>query len=405
MTRKSALLYLHAAHFLDHFFLLIFPTAVIAIERDWELTYGDALMLATPMYVAFALATLPAGWLGDHLRKKWLISAFFFGCGGASILIGIASDSNGLMVGLALVGLFAAIYHPVGLAMVTELAERRGRALAVNGVFGNMGLAGAALVTGFLAEHLGWRSAFVIPGLVSIMIGCLYVFQHSRKDIDLVATNLNRNEENPTTARATQIRVFAIVLVAALFGGMIFNTVTVSLPKLFDERLLESGVNLTEVGGYAALVFAVAAFAQLPVGDLLDRYGARSILIGLVAAEIGALILIANAQGIIVVPLAVVLVLVLFAGIPITSWLLGHYVDARWRARAFSVEYVLSLGMSAVVVPLIAFGHRIGYGFDVQYLILAASSGIVLVAAWFLPRWSRRSVKQRRQFGLVIAKD
>ena len=119
MTRKSGLMYLNIAHFFDHFFLLIFPTAVIAIESDWDLTYGEALALGTYMYVAFAVATLPAGWLGDHLSRSKLISGFFIGCGSASMLTGLASGPLGLAAGLALLGVFTAIYHPVGLAMVT----------------------------------------------------------------------------------------------------------------------------------------------------------------------------------------------------------------------------------------------------------------------------------------------
>jgi len=385
MTRKSGLMYLNVAHFFDHFFLLVFPIAVIAIESEWELSYGEALALGTSMYVAFAVATLPAGWLGDHLSREKLITGFFLGCGGASVFTGLASGSLGLAAGLAVLGILAAIYHPVGLAMVIELAERRGRALAINGVFGNMGLAGAALVTGLLTERFGWRSAFIVPGLISVAIGCIYAWQSARNKVEASATNASRNEHFIPNDRARQIRVFTIVLVAALFGGAVFNTVTISLPKLFDERLIYSGVNLSQIGGYAALVFAIAAFAQLPVGDLLDRFGARSILIGLLVPQICVLILIANTDGVIVVPVAMVLVLLLFAEIPITSWLLGHYVAPHWRSRAFSVEYVLSLGMGAVIIPLIAWGHRIGYGFDSQYLVLAVLAGMVLTAACFLP--------------------
>jgi len=393
MTRKSGLMYLNIAHFFDHFFLLIFPTAVLAIESDWELSYGEALALGTSMYVVFAVATLPVGWLGDHLSRQKLISGFFVGCGGASVLTGLASGPLGLAIGLGLLGMFTAVYHPVGLAMVTELAERRGRALAINGVFGNMGLAGAALVTGLLAESFGWRSAFVVPGLISIVIGCAHARQSARGLIDASSIIAIRNDRSIPTVRATQIRVFTVVLVAALFGGAVFNAITVSLPRLFDERLLYSGVNLSQVGSYAALVFAVAAFAQLPVGDLLDRFGARSILIGLLILQIGALLLITNTHGVMLIPIAMILVLLLFAEIPITSWLLGHYVPPHWRARAFSVEYVLSLGMGAAIVPLIAWGHGTGYGFDKQYLLLAVSAGIVLTAACFLPTWNHKTAR------------
>ena len=74
-----------------------------------------------------------------------------------------------------------------------------------------------------------------------------------------------------------------------------------------------------------------------------------------------------------------------FAQIPITSWLLGRYVRSSLRARAASVEHVLSLGMGAAVVPLIAGLHGAGLGFDFQYFGIAISAAVVLGAALFLP--------------------
>ena len=385
MTANTTLRFLNFGHFFDHFFLLIFPIAVIAIERDWQLDYGAALALGTPIYAAFAVGTLPAGWLGDRWRREWLIALLFLGGGLSCVLAAVSSGPASLMISLGAMGLFASIYHPVGLTMVTQMSSRPGRALAVNGIYGNLGLAGATLLTGLLAQNFGWRSAFLLPGLVSIAVGALYVA--------LIRTPAKLEKADPnaahhslaTSERAIQVRVFAVILMAALFGGAVFNGVSISLPKLFEERLADITSDLSAIGGYTALVFAVAAFAQLPVGDLLDRFGARPILATLLALQIGALAVVANTSGPLIVPAALVLVLLMFAEVPITGWLMGRYVPLQWRSRAFAIEYVLSLGMSAAIVPLIAGLHSFGYGFDRQYLLLAGSAGIVLLAAAALP--------------------
>ncbi|WP_282606637.1 MFS transporter [Pelagibius sp. Alg239-R121] len=385
MTAKTTLRFLNLGHFFDHFFLLIFPIAVIAIERDWNLDYGAALALGTPIYAAFAIGTLPAGWLGDHWRREWLIALLFFGCGISSVMAALSSGPVLLMISLGGIGLFASIYHPVGLSMVTQMSKRPGRALAVNGIYGNLGLAGATLLTGLLAETYGWRSAFLLPGLAAIVVGILYLALNRR-----AATATEQHAGNVTASavaasRATQLRVFAVILLAALFGGAVFNGVSISLPKLFEERLIDVTSDLSAIGSYTALVFAAAAFAQLPVGDLLDRFGAKPVLAALLVLQVGALILVANTSGLLVVPAALILVLLMFAEVPITGWLMGRYVPLSWRSRAFAVEYVLSLGMSSAIVPLIAGLHSMGYGFDRQYLLLAASAGIVLLAAAALP--------------------
>ncbi len=386
MSRNEALQFINVAHFFDHFFLLIFPTAALAIAPAWGMSFADVLLFGTPLYVMFALGTLPAGWLGDRIDRLTLIAVFFIGCGVSSIWVSVATEPKSMTFGLASLGLFAAIYHPVGLAHVTQIGLRSGRALAINGVFGNMGLAGAAITTGVLTQLFGWQSAFAFPGIISVVIGSVLIIRN-RKNRYLKVPNL-KNEARATTRydRQTQGTVFLIVCIAALFGGVVFNMITISLPKFLDERLMANNTNLAWVGASAGLVFAVAAFAQLPVGELLDRIGARPILLSLLAGETILLLALTQATGWAAFTLTLLLVTVIFAGIPITTWLVGHYLDAGIRSRVVSVEYVLSLGVGSAVVPLITFLQRSGIGFEHQFAGLAVSSSIIFVTGLFLPK-------------------
>jgi MFS family permease len=222
MSRNESLQFINLAHFFDHFFLLIFPTAALAIAPEWDMTYAEVLLLGTPLYVAFALGTLPVGWLGDKFDRMNLIILFFIGCGAASLLIAISSGAVMLMVGLGILGLFASIYHPVGLAHVTDIGQRTGRALAINGVFGNMGLAGGAFFTGLVAHFAGWQAAFAVPGVISIAIGVYLFWRHSG--------GLSQSQAQPNPRRVTvlsnersrQVLVLGIIQMAARFGGVIF---------------------------------------------------------------------------------------------------------------------------------------------------------------------------------------
>ena len=72
--------------------------------------------------------------------------------------------------------MFAAIYHPVGIAMLVSNQPNLGRTLGVNGVWGNAGLAFAALLTGALADLAGWRAAFFVPGALCIAAGFGFVW-------------------------------------------------------------------------------------------------------------------------------------------------------------------------------------------------------------------------------------
>ena len=397
MSRNTALLFINFAHFADHFFLLIFPTAALAIAPAWDRSYADTLVLGTPMYVLFGLATLPAGWLGDRIDRMTLMVVFFLGCGVAGIFIAFASGPLMLSAGLGLLGVFAAIYHPVGIALVTEIGKRTGRALAINGVFGNMGLAGAAVATGVLAGQAGWRAAFAVPGIIALATGLVLLVLHRRARRRPAGAAQSAGPTPVTADRRTQLTVFAVVCTAALFSGLIFNAITVTLPKFLDERLVAAAGNLGWIGASAGLVFAVAAFAQLPVGEMLDRFGARPILCTLLLAQTAFLVALSQAVGWAALVISLLLVTSLFATIPITSWLLGRYVRSDLRSRAISVEYVLSLGVGSTVVPMIALLRANGYGFDMQYLALAACAAIIFGAALFLPSLAteNRSVQQR----------
>ena len=386
MSRNESLHFINIAHFFDHFFLLIFPTAALAIAPAWDMSYAQVLLMGTPLYVTFAIGTLPSGWLGDRVDRLKLIMIFFLGCGISSLLIAFANGPMALMFGLGLLGLFASMYHPIGLAHVTDIGKRTGRALAINGVWGNMGLAGAAITTGISAKTLGWQAAFALPGVVSIAIAALMYWRNLQHSKSVTNQPALKQDNLVTTQRRVQFVVFGVICIAALFGGVIFNAITISLPKFFDERLIGVSGDLSWIGASTGAVFAIAAFAQLPVGELLDKYGARPILITLLSGQIIPLLLLSHATGMLALGLTLLLVIMMFAEIPVTSWLLSRYVRSNLRARAVSVEYTLSLGMGSATVPLIAIMHKAGYGFEVQFIALAILAGVVLVATFFLPQ-------------------
>ncbi len=168
-------LFLNIGHFLDHLFLLVFATAAaLTLARDWGMGYAELIPYATPGFIAYALFTWPSGWLADRWSREGMMTIFFIGIGLSSAATALAQSPLQISAGLLFIGIFAAIYHPVGIAMVIEGRTRTGIPLAINGIFGNLGVASAALITGVLIDNSGWRAAFVWPGLLSVAIGIGY---------------------------------------------------------------------------------------------------------------------------------------------------------------------------------------------------------------------------------------
>jgi MFS family permease len=374
--------FLNLGHALDHLFMLIFPTAVLAMGPEFGRPYSELLPLSLGGFIAFGAFSLPAGWLGDHWDRRSMIVVFFIGIGASSILTGLARTETQIAICLTLIGAFAAIYHPVGIAMLVRNHPRLGKALGVNGFFGNLGVALAAVVTGALAEFAGWRAAFIVPGVLSIAAGIGF-WLTARSQEKASTTQAKKTVVFP---RAILVRVFVAMIVATVCGGIIFNATTVAMPKIFDERLNALTNTTAGIGFLVAIVYLIAAFSQLVVGSLIDRFSLRTVFLGVAVLQPPLLFLAASAENLVMLTLALLMMLVVFGQLPVNDAMVARYTDDTWRARVYAVRYVVSFGASATAVPMIAYLHGSGGGFGAVFMILAALGAIILAAALYFPR-------------------
>ena len=379
-------LFLNIGHFLDHFFVLVFATvAALRLTTEWGLSYAELIPYATPGFIAFGLFAIPAGWLADKWSRPAMMVVFFIGIGISGLLAGMANNPIEMALALTLVGMFAAIYHPVGLSMVVEGRTNTGIPLAVNGIFGNMGAAAAALLAGFLIDAVSWRSAYFVPGTISILIGCAFLIflRQGGKP-----TEQERSDSAPSSLppipRKMLFRIFGLVLFTTAIGGLIFQSTTFSLPKIFDERLTDIAGTATAIGWYAFLVFSVAAFAQLIVGYLVDRYSLRSVFAVVALSQAVLFAVMTHLSGLVSLLVAMAFMLVVFGQIPINDVLIGRIARSEWRSRAYALRYIVSFSVSASAVPLIAWIHGTS-GFGTLFKILAVAAFVIFVAVLFLP--------------------
>jgi MFS family permease len=393
MSRERVnFLFLNVGHFFDHLMVLIFATvAALRLATEWQMSYAELIPYATPGFVAFGLCAIPAGWLADKWSREGMMVIFFIGVGFSAILASFAQTPMQIGGGLLLVGVFAAIYHPVGLAMVVHGREKTGVPLAVNGVFGNMGVACAALLTGFLIDASGWRAAFLLPGVAAIAVGLLYaVFvrdgRHHRAEEARSGVAARKAATGTLEVeRDVLVRVFAIIFFTTAVGGLTFQSTTFALPKVFDERLHDLAVSATAIGWYAFLVFAAAAFAQLVVGYLLDRYSVRSIFVFLAGFETLFFVLMYQLTGPLALLVSVGFMLMVFGQIPINDVLVARVTRSEWRSRIYALKYITTFTVMASAVPLIAWLHA-NWGFATLFAVMAAAAACIFSAALLLPR-------------------
>jgi MFS family permease len=388
MRERLHFLLLNVGHFMDHLFTLIFATvAALALHREWGLGYADLLKYATPGFFAFGLFALPAGWLADKWSRDGMMGVFFVGIGIASIATAFARTPFEVGLGLFVVGVFAAIYHPVGLAIVVEKWRNTGMRIAVNGVWGNLGVASAALVTGYFIDHGGWRTAFVVPGVVSILIGIAYAVlrweEITRPRPKARAAAATR--DMPADIKALLFRVSMIVFLTTAVSSIVFQSTTFALPKVFDERLGGIAASATVLGQLAFLVFALASIGQLIVGHYLDRLGPRTVFAVAALAQVIFFGMMPGLADWAALACAMAFMLAAFGQIPINDYMIGRLADGAWRARIYGVRYVVSFTVLGAALPLIAFVYE-SWGFDALFRVLAASAAVILAAVLMLPQ-------------------
>ena len=393
MEDRKHFFYLNLGHFLDHFFLLIFATAgALALIHDWEMSYGQLIPYSTAGFIAFGLFSLPSGWLADRWSREGMICVFFIGIGIASVGASSAQSPLGIAVWLFILGVFASIYHPVGLALIAKGGQKMGRDIAVNGVWGNMGVGFAAFMTGLMIDYVGWRAAFWLPGLISIGIGVLY-FMDFRENILIKLKSGNASVTSETSfmgnndrqLRRLMIRVSVIIFFTTAVSAIIFQSTTFALPKVFDERLGTISDSASAIGFMALFVFAVASFAQLVVGQMLDRIGPKRVFLAVSSLQLVFFIMFAGQFGWMALFVATLFMLGAFGQIPINDYMIGKMAKSEFRASIYGVRFVVSFAVWAVVVPLISLVHR-DYGFDILFYILAACALVIFVAASMLPK-------------------
>ncbi|MCE7878317.1 MAG: MFS transporter [Betaproteobacteria bacterium PRO3] len=380
-TGAVALL-LNVAHALDHLMLLVFATAVGAIAVDFGISRWEDLMpFATGAFVLFGLGSLPAGRLGDHWGRRAMMLVFFFGLGASSILVALTHSPWQLAVALTLLGAFAAIYHPVGIPMLVQSAERPGRVIGVNGLAGNLGIAAAALSTGFLVKYFGWRSAFVVPGLVSIACGVAFARIAPRES----APPAKRAPGQVDLPAAVLARVFIVLTLTSTFGSLVFNFTTNGNGELLRERLAAVTRDPATLGMLLALVYAIGSIAQVVVGRLIDRVPLKPLFLAIVAAQVPLFALAVHAEGWALYVLAISFMVFVFGAIPFTDALIVRYVDDRMRSRVAGMRLAIAFGISALSVWLLGPVVKAnGFGF-----LLALLAGIALcstLAILALPR-------------------
>ena len=384
MQNFTTKLLLNIGHALDHMFLLIFATAVTSIAKDFGMQRWEDLMpYSVAAFFCFGLGSLPSGRLGDLWGRRPMMIVFFIGLGLASILVSATNSPVELAIALGILGFAASIYHPVGIPLLVQGELRPGWAIGINGFVGNLGVAAAAGVTGMLIKYYGWRMAFLVPGVISIICGLVFAMFAT---LESTAPGKKKATSGDNSG-LSMAKLLLIMTIATTSGSMLFNFSTSSNYELLTSKISKISIDPAQIGVLLAIVYALASLAQLVVGNLLDKISLKPLFLGVVALQLISLIASTSVDGWLFYVSQIIFMAAIFGAVPFTDAMIVRYVDDAMRSRVSGMRLTIALAASSLAVWLI--GPLVKQaGFSALLWVMVATAAITFIVVNTLPTTS-----------------
>jgi FSR family fosmidomycin resistance protein-like MFS transporter len=400
---RRVLVFSSIGHALMHMMTAFYAVIVLTLAVSWDLPAERLLELYAPATVLLGVMSLPAGWASDRFGAPPMMVVMFLGLGLSSIACGLVAtgDTFALMLALCGLGVFGAIYHSVGIGWIIRTAREQGHAMGVNGLWGSAGLALYGVVPGVLITLASWRAAFIVPGIVCILVGIVLAWQIRQ----------GRVGDRPMPASAgVQAgkrefwRVFSVLSVTMALEGVLWSAVMFGAALVFETRLAEDITNLRAllsswglvtqavlwVGLATSMIYVVSGIAQYAMGrTIIDRYPLKTTYVTASALQMFAMLGLAMGNGYVALLGAIASAVLSAASGPIENILIARYTPSRFHGLGFGAKFVVALGASPVAILLIAWIREATGSLELLFLSLAGVALAITLVALLLPSGER----------------
>ena len=371
-----------------HMFAAFYFVIILTIEKEWSISYDQLIRLWTLGALLIGLGAIPFGWLSDKWSRSGTMTIMFIGMGLASILCGLSTSISFLFICLSLLGLFCSIYHPVGIPWVIHSANKQGRALGINGIFGGVGIGSGAFVAGTLTELLNWQLAFILPGFISIIIGFILIYLIFINKISYKNYFISSNKQDHS--RNEMILISLIMLLSMFALGLSFHNTQTALPKFFEIRI--GNINSIQIGFMIAVIYFISGATTFVGGLLADRFNLKAIYLIGIFLQFPCYLGIAYISGYSLVILCILAAVFNASILPTENLLLGRFTPQKYHGVVYGIKFILAFGSGPISVFLISEIYSITLDFTYLFLINAVMMALVSIFILFLPIQSKEKL-------------
>jgi len=378
-TSPTALL-LNLGHAMDHWVLVIFLYTVSVIAGVWGTDWKELTPYAFGSLFMFGAGSIVSGKLGDQWGRRAMMIIFFAGLGVSSLVIALTSTPWQIGIAMTVMGAFASIYHPVGIPMLVQNAEKPGFTIGVNGLVGNLGIAIGASASVWLATRFGWQMAYIVPAVICLAAAVAFAVLVPKE----TAAPAKRKPKMLALPPSVMAKVFIIMTLTAMSGSIVFSFTTNGSGEMLKAGVVALAQDPWLLGVSVFMIFAVGSLAQLVVGALIDRYPLKRIYLPIILCQIPLFILASQVSGWALVAVAIGYMIFVFGAIPFTDAMIVRYIDDRMRSRVTGTRLAIGFTGSSLVTALLGPSVKAA-GFPTLLLLLAGVATFTLIALSFLP--------------------
>ena len=381
---KLTVTYAALGHLLMHMFAAFYFVIVLAIEDDWKLSYDELLNLWFLGSLLVGLGALPAGWISDRWSRSGMIAIMFIGLGISSLLCGLSGNKVSLFISLSLLGLFCAIYHPAGISWVVNTSKETGKALGFNNIFGGVGIGLGAFFAGVLIEQFNWQAAFMLPGLISLVVGLSLTYHLKSGKISLKNISSEQFKDNPEKNQMLKIAIIMLLSITCL--SFVYQILQTSLPKAIDIRLTESlDLSSSDIGYIGAAIYIVSGLMNYVGGILTDKYSEKLIYsIGIVGQGL-LLLLIVSLSNYWLIAISLAIVAFNSSILPAENLLLAKFSPEKYQSLVYGIKFIVSFTVGPIALIMISRSYDLTGEFGVLYLAFGFVMIIMFLIVLTLP--------------------
>ena len=381
---KLTVTYAALGHLLMHMFAAFYFVIVLAIEDDWKLSYDELLNLWFLGSLLVGLGALPAGWISDRWSRSGMIAIMFIGLGISSLLCGLSGNKVSLFISLSLLGLFCAIYHPAGISWVVNTSKETGKALGFNNIFGGVGIGLGAFFAGVLIEQFNWQAAFMLPGLISLVVGLSLTYHLKSGKISLKNISSEQFKDNPEKNQMLKIAIIMLLSITCL--SFVYQILQTSLPKAIDIRLTNSlDLSTSDIGYIVAAIYIVSGLMNYVGGILTDKYSEKLIYsIGIVGQGL-LLLLIVSLSNYWLIAISLAIVAFNSSILPAENLLLAKFSPEKYQSLVYGIKFIVSFTVGPIALIMISRSYDLTGEFGVLYLAFGFVMIIMFLIVLTLP--------------------